>query len=423
MKTLRLPRGRVRLASPITYANLTLPLPNWRLVAADLVRLPPVTTAGGGGPLSPINYANLTLTLPNLRLVAPDLARLPPVTTAGGGGPLSPTSIATVVDFEDMATSSMDRKGNFALPLLLTLLIFLAPVLAYVLTRLPEIIDHTSKIPDECLSVIFGFVSIDDRRRCSLVWLIVEGQSRRHLALDASSEVAAHLLSIFTRFDSIVTLFLCCGPRILSINDKAMMLISLRCRNLTCLELHGCREISDRGMLALAQTCISLRKFSCSSCIFGAEGMNALLNNCTLEKLSIKRLRGIDEFAPEPIGPGIAATSLRSLTIELCHGPSFAPLLFGSNRLETLKILECTGDWDSILEGISKRSLAKVHLRNLPITDLGLMAISGCVSLRRFHLEHAPDDYFFEEISAIARSCRLLETLLLNGQRWLLEGD
>ncbi|KAL0332192.1 UNVERIFIED_CONTAM: F-box protein SKIP2 [Sesamum calycinum] len=291
-------------------------------------------------------------------------------------------------------------------------------------------LDYTSEIPDECLALIFQSLSSGDRKRCSLVcrrWFAVEGQSRHRLALNASVEVADHLPSIFKRFDSVTKLALRCDRKSVSINDGALTLISLRCHNLTRLKLRGCREISDLGMFALAKNCKSLRKFSCGSCMFGAKGMNALLNNCSsLEELSVKRLRGInDGSTAEPIGPGIAASSLKSITLkELYNGQCFGPLVIGSKNLKTLKILRCLGDWDRLLETITMRKncLMEIHLERLQVSDVGLMAISKCPDLEILHLVKAPD-CSNDGISAIAENCKLLRKLHIDGWRTNRIGD
>ncbi|XP_073018757.1 F-box protein SKIP2-like [Primulina eburnea] len=290
--------------------------------------------------------------------------------------------------------------------------------------------DHTFEIPDDCLAIIFQSLSSGDRKRCSMVcrrWLVVEGQSRSRLSLNAINEVSTHLPVMFTRFDSVTKLALRCDRKSVSINDDALTLISLRCRKLTRLKLRGCREISDQGMLALAQNCKYLRKFSCGSCMFGAKGMNALLDNSySLEELSVKRLRGInDGFTAEMIGPGVAALSLKSITLkELYNGQCFGPLIIGSKSLKTLKILRCLGDWDTLLETITKRKncLTEIHLERLQVSDLGLMAISKCPDLEILHLVKAPD-CSNDGISAIAETCKLLRKLHIDGWRTNRIGD
>lgn len=180
-------------------------------------------------------------------------------------------------------------------------------------------------------------------------------------------------------------------------------------------------------MLALAQNCKKLRKFSCGSCMFGAKGVNALLNNCSsLEELTVKRLRGIDNgYAAEPIGPGIAGSSLRSITLkELYNGQCFSPLVIGSKNLKTLQIIRCLGDWDRLLEAVAgrKNCLMEVHLERLQVSDAGLMAVSKCPDLENFHLVKAPD-CSNDGVSAIAENCRLLRKLHIDGWRTNRIGD
>ncbi|XP_051127077.1 F-box protein SKIP2-like [Andrographis paniculata] len=290
--------------------------------------------------------------------------------------------------------------------------------------------DYTAEIPDECLALIFQSLSSGDRKSCSLVcrrWLSVEGQSRYRLALNASADVAVHLSKVFLRFDSVTKLALRCDRKSVSLNDDDLLFISLRCHNLTRLKLRGCREITDVGMYSLATNCKSLRKFSCGSCMFGAKGMNALLNNCSsLEELSVKRLRGInDGFAAEPIGPGTASSSLKSITLkELYNGQCFGPLIIGSKDLKTLKILRCLGDWDRLLETVTKgkNCLTEIHLERLQVSDLGLIAISKCLNLEVFHLVKAPD-CSNDGIFAIAENCKLLRKLHIDGWRTNRMGD
>lgn len=290
--------------------------------------------------------------------------------------------------------------------------------------------DYTAEIPDECLGLIFQSLGAGDRKQCSLVcrrWLAVDGQNRHRLTLNAANEVAVHLAALFNRFDAVTKLALRCDRKSVSINDDALTLISLRCQNITRLKLRGCREICDQGMLALAQNCKSLRKFSCGYCLFGAKGMNALLNYCSsLEELSVKRLRGMnDGFMAEPIGPGIAASSLKSITLkELYNGQCFGPLIIGSKNLKTLKILRCLGDWDRLLENFigRKNRLTEIHLERLQVSDVGLMALTKCPELEILHLVKTPDCSNFG-ISAIAEACKRLRKLHIDGWRTNRIGD
>ncbi|XP_059623936.1 F-box protein At1g47056-like [Cornus florida] len=282
--------------------------------------------------------------------------------------------------------------------------------------------DYISELPDECLACIFQFLSSGDRRQCSLVcwrWLRVEGQSRHRLVLNATSELLPSIPSLFSRFDSVKKLALRCDRRSVSLDDDALVLISLRCPNLTRLKLRSCRELTDLGMAALAMNSKCLKKFSCGSAMFGAKGMKALLDHSSsLEELSVKRLRGIIEVG-EPIGPGKAALSLKSICLkELYNGQSFGPLIIGAKNLKTLKLLRCLGDWDRVFEAIANRKsiLVEIHLERLQISDFGLQAISNCSELEVLHLVKTPE-CTNNGIVSIAEHCKLLRKLHIDGWR------
>ncbi|KAL3514448.1 hypothetical protein ACH5RR_027165 [Cinchona calisaya] len=282
--------------------------------------------------------------------------------------------------------------------------------------------DYISNLPDECLACIFQSLSSGDRKRCSLVcrrWLLVEGQSRHRLSLNAQSELLTLIPSIFTRFDAVTKLALKCDRRSASIGDDALVLISQNCRKLTRLKLRACRELSDAGIAEFTKNCKNLKKLSCGSCNFGAKGMNAVLNNCPgLEELSVKRLRGIaDGVAAEPIGPGAAAASLKTICLkELYNGQCFGPLIFGAKNLRTLKLFRCSGDWDKLLEVIADRvdGLVEMHLERLQVSDIGLVAIANCLNLEILHLVKTPE-CTNEGLKTLAENCKLLRKLHIDG--------
>ncbi|KMT09759.1 hypothetical protein BVRB_6g127400 [Beta vulgaris subsp. vulgaris] len=296
--------------------------------------------------------------------------------------------------------------------------------------------DPTSDIPDECLAHIFQSLSSGDRKRCSLVckrWLRVEGQSRFRLSLNSNSEISTHLSSLFSRFDSVTKLALRCDRRSISISDDDLVLISLHCRNLTRLKLRGCRELTDLGITAFAKNCKSLKKLSCGSCVFGAKGLNAVLQHCVLlEEISIKRLRGINndgdsEAVSEPIGPGIAAKSLKSICLkELYNGQLFGPLIVGSKNLRTLKLIRCLGEWDRVLELMvsnnDNNGLVEIHLERIQVTDFGLSAMSNCASLEILHLVKTPECTNLGIVS-MAERCKLLRKVHIDGWRTNKIGD
>ena len=193
------------------------------------------------------------------------------------------------------------------------------------------------------------------------------------------------------------------------------------------LKLRACRELTDAGMEEFAKNCKGLKKLSCGSCTFGAKGMNAVLDNCSaLEELSVKRLRGItDGAAAEPIGPGVAASSLKTICLkELYNGHCFGPVITGAKNLRTLKLFRCSGDWDKLLRVMTDRasSLVEIHLERIQVSDHGLVAISSCLDLEILHLVKTPECTNVGLVS-LAERCRLLRKLHIDGWKANRIGD
>lgn len=288
--------------------------------------------------------------------------------------------------------------------------------------------DYSSNLPDECLACIFQSLNSSDRKKCSFVcrrWLRVEGQSRHRLSLNAQSDLLRMIPSLFSRFDAVTKLALKCDRRSVSIGDETLILISEKCQNLTRLKLRACRELTDTGMSSFAKNCKGLKKLSCGSCTFGAKGMNAVLDNCsTLEELSVKRLRGITDGA-EPIGPGVAASSLKTICLkELYNGQLFGPLIIGAKNLRTLKLFRCSGDWDKLLQVVTSRvtSLVEIHLERIQVSDAGLAALSNCLDLEILHLVKTPECTNVG-LSTLAERCKLLRKLHIDGWKANRIGD
>ncbi|KAK7291083.1 hypothetical protein RIF29_05963 [Crotalaria pallida] len=290
-------------------------------------------------------------------------------------------------------------------------------------------LDYISDLPDECLATVFQSLSSADRNRCSLVcrrWYQIEGQSRHRLSLIAQSDLLSFIPSLFSRFDSVTKLALKCDRRSVSICDEALVLISARCPNLTRLKLRACRELTDSGIEAFAKNCKSLKKLSCGSCTFGSKGMNAVLDICVyLEELSVKRLRGITDATADPIGPGAAASSLRTICLkELYNGQCFGSLILGAKNLRTLKLFRCSGDWDKLFQLMANQvtSIVEVHLERLQISDVGMQSIANYSNLEILHLVKTPECTDFGLV-AIAERCRLLRKLHIDGWKANRIGD
>ncbi|KAK0603391.1 hypothetical protein LWI29_004464 [Acer saccharum] len=295
--------------------------------------------------------------------------------------------------------------------------------------------DYTSDLPDDCLAYVFQFLGPGDRTVCSLVckrWLCVDGGNRQRLSLNANSEILSSLPALFTRFEAVTKLALRCDRKSISLNDDALVLISLRCQKLTRLKLRGCRAITDHGMVTFAQNCKTLKKLSCGSCMFGAKAINSVIDHCSLlEEISIKRLRGVHD-GDELIGRGAAAaaaaasSSLKSICLkELVYGQSFESLITGAKKLKTLKIIRCLGDWDKVLGIIGNEkntALIEIHLERLQVSDIGLTAISKCPNVENLHIVKAPE-CSNSGLARVAEKCSLLRKLHIDGWRSNRIGD
>ncbi|KAG4930685.1 hypothetical protein GLYMA_17G167800v4 [Glycine max] len=293
--------------------------------------------------------------------------------------------------------------------------------------------DYTADIPDECLAGIFQFLSSVDRKTCSAVcrrWLRVDGENRQRLSLNAKASLVDFVPSLFSRFDSVTKLALRCDRKSASVNDDALVLISLRCRNLVRLKLRGCREVTELGMAGVAKNCTNLKKLSCGSCAFGAKGVYAFVNNSTvLEEVSIKRLRGVEngngdgaESVPLSV---TSSSSLKSICLkELVNGHSFAPLIINSKKLETLKLIRCSGDWDVTLESVGKLNsgLVEIHLEKVQVSDVGLLGVSKCLKLESLHLVKAPECSDVG-LCQVAERCKMMKKLHIDGWRTNRIGD
>ncbi|CAL9049266.1 unnamed protein product, partial [Musa banksii] len=233
--------------------------------------------------------------------------------------------------------------------------------------------DHTLDLPDECLALVFQ-------------WLVVEGQSRHRLALDARAALLEAAQTIFSRFDAVSKLALKCDRRADSIGDGAIALIAARCPNLTRLKLRACRTVTDAGMAAVADHCPSLRKLSVGSCTFGSKGIEAVVRGCALlEELSIKRLRGLPDATV--IGNVVVkAASLRSDVANKVPG------------------------------------IIEIHLEKLQVSDRGLSALSSCANLEILHLVKTPE-CTDAGLSSVAERCHLLRKVHIDGWKTNRIGD
>ncbi|XP_027913127.1 F-box protein SKIP2 [Vigna unguiculata] len=286
--------------------------------------------------------------------------------------------------------------------------------------------DHTIRLSDDCLAVIFHFLNNTDRKECSQVcrrWRRVDGERRHRLSLVARPELQELISPLFDRFESVTKLTLRIDRKYASLNDDTLIMISMRCRNLTRLKLRGCRDVTEIGMAGVGDNCKALKKLSCASCMFGTKGIAALLDRCvTLEDLTLKRLRGVHQITEVEVG---AAASLKSVCLkELVNGQSFAPLLIGSKKLRTLKVIGCTGDWDDSLVrvGCLNGGLIEIHLEKVQVSDVGLVGVARCLRLETLHVVKTAECSNVG-LSMVAERCKLLRKVHIDGWRTNRIGD
>ena len=77
------------------------------------------------------------------------------------------------------------------------------------------------------------------------------------------------------------------------------------------------------------------------------------------------------------------------------NGQVFEPLIVGSKKLTTLKLIRCVGDWDRVLEmiGSGNTGFVEIHLERLQVSNLGLSGISKCLNLKVLRIVKTPRVY------------------------------
>ncbi|KAH7432649.1 hypothetical protein KP509_07G032200 [Ceratopteris richardii] len=286
--------------------------------------------------------------------------------------------------------------------------------------------DLSLGLSDECLGCVFQKLLPKDRNACSLVckrWHQVEAKSRDRLALKAQQSLDALLVPLFSRFEFISSLCLKCSRKETSIDDNAIVLVGLHCKNLTSLKLKSCKAITDTGIAQFAKSCGSLKKFSCASCVFGSKGLNILLQNSPkLADLSVKRLRRLRDN-PEAIFPG-AAKIQRLCLKEILSAHLFGTLIAGSKSIHTLVLARNPGVWDQFFELIAGHlpELVELHVETLDMGDGALRAISKCSKLEVLYVSKVANcsDYGY---SAIASGCKNLRKLHIDDRKIGKVGD
>ncbi|GAB2211864.1 hypothetical protein Droror1_Dr00025203 [Drosera rotundifolia] len=116
---------------------------------------------------------------------------------------------------------------------------------------------------------------------------------------------------------------------------------------------------------------------------------------------------------------------LRSVCLkELYNGQVFGDLIVEAKNLMLLKLINCMGNWDSVLERMadSNARLVEIHLERLQVSDVGLSAISSCHDLEILHVVKTPDCTNVGIVS-IAERCRSLRKVHIDGWRMNRIGD
>nr|XP_025684159.1 F-box protein SKIP2-like [Arachis hypogaea] len=109
---------------------------------------------------------------------------------------------------------------------------------------------------------------------------------------------------------------------------------------------------------------------------------------------------------------------------EIVNGQSFAPLMIGSKRLRSLKIIGYLGDWDDTLEKIGNlhTALVDVHLEKIQVSDVGLVGLSKCLGLDTLHIVKIAECSNVG-LNLVAKNCRMLRKLHVDGWRTNRIGD
>ncbi|PWA81883.1 VIER F-box protein 2 [Artemisia annua] len=282
--------------------------------------------------------------------------------------------------------------------------------------KIPKI-DYTNSLPDECLTLIFNFLTTThDRNNSSRVchrWLQIDAQTRTHLTLNARERLQRFIPQIFIRFDSLTRLVLHNHDynSYYSINDKDMILITSMCPNLTRLKIIECRRITDSGMAVFSKNCKKLKEFSYDHCWCSDSGIFELLDNSSqLEVLSVTRLFIYSDDSAS-FCAGLAAKTLKVIKLRHVHSERvFQPLIIGAKNLKRLKLVDCDGNWDRTLEMIpDDNCLVEVHLEGVNVSDVGLSSLAKCRDLLVLRI----DNYRCTDVGliSVAENCRALKKL------------
>ncbi|KAM0941765.1 putative F-box domain, leucine-rich repeat domain superfamily, F-box-like domain superfamily [Dioscorea sansibarensis] len=272
--------------------------------------------------------------------------------------------------------------------------------------------DHTLRLPDECLALIFQLLSTKDRNNSSIVsrrWYTIDRQSRYTLSISGFATLRDTASSIFSRFDSVTKLSLHFNrsSHCLSIGDDGITAVALHCSSLSDLELRNCHLITDAGIRSISKHCLKLKRISLHSCNFGPQGINSIIQHCSLlQDLSLSKFSRFSS----PIN---GSKSLKIISLRYLYGGrALLPLISQSPNLKSLRIINCSGTWDKHLEEASLHAnkIMDVLLEAIDVSDRGLRALSMQVNLETLWLAdtHRCTD---EGVISVIEKCKELKEI------------
>ncbi|PWA90136.1 hypothetical protein CTI12_AA102290 [Artemisia annua] len=301
--------------------------------------------------------------------------------------------------------------------------------------------DYTDSLPDECLALIFNFLTtINERNNASLVshrWLRIEAQTHTRLTLDAQSDLQPFIPPIFTRFNSLTHLVLHSFAYDDSINDDDIILITSMCPNLTRLELtslnvtdvglisvaQNCRalkklrleftdEIGDEGLIAVGKHCLNLQELALYGVDASYVSLQVIATNCqNLVRLYLIRSDTITDLADK-------CTALKFLYIEKCHEVSdkgMVAFAFGCPNLEEIRregVIKLTASRAKAVNAITSDSGVQEHVEEVPLVANDV-AVAGPERVSTTSTSSRNGDPSSNFKGSVAQNCRALKKLRL----------
>lgn len=291
-------------------------------------------------------------------------------------------------------------------------------------------------LPDDIMLEIFRYLDWKDRGASSLVckrWLNLVRLSRETIRIGFSDGTDALIKLLSDRFFNVRDVFINESP-VLSpaslykseldemgkccLSDTGLAAVGGAFTKLTSLKLTSCWNVTDVGLIAIAEKCKLLKSLDLQDVFVGDKSLAAIAKYCTrLEDLNLERCRSLTDNGFVQLALGRGGT-LKSLGLEFgkcLTDVSLEAVGFHCISLETLSIRsEFINNKGllSIVKGCSLLKSLKLHCQN--ITDEVFQAVgSFCLSLELLSLrgcEKLTDKSLF----AIGKGCKRLKSLSLD---------